>query len=311
MKKILLSVLKIMLKQLFKKLLTPLLIASTTSFAALPCESDSWDKNRYLKWQQEGLKFDETSQSKLVWQLHACLSSTDPVLRDQIAYASLSNLLRKEKMSIELTLDLHKRLLSELSSGADTNDLYPPFAVLMLSETARVDRITPYLSDAQRNELVDFASQYMSGITDYRGFNEQEGWRHNVAHTADLILQLALNKAIDKNQLSQLLDAIASQISPAEHNYIFGEPGRLARAVAYIFLRGMHNSEEQQEWFNKITAAEPMTSWQASYSSVAGLIRRHNTYSFLSSFYSLVGESDNAILLELKKHLIKAIEQLG
>jgi hypothetical protein len=51
-------------------------------------------------------------------------------------------------------------------------------------------------------------------VRDYRGFDTAEGWRHGVAHGADLALQLVLNPAVDKPQIERLLAAVGRQVAP-------------------------------------------------------------------------------------------------
>jgi hypothetical protein len=137
-----------------------------------------------------------------------------------------------------------------------------------------------------RAQLVDLSANYLSGVRDYRGFSDTEGWRHSVAHGADLVLQLVLNPKINKAQIKQLMTAVASQVAPAgEVSYIFGEPGRLARAVVYAYRRGVLENVEWSAWFASITDPEPMKSWSVSYSSRAGLARRHNTLTFLMALH--------------------------
>ena len=94
---------------------------------------------------------------------------------------------------------------------------YPAIvSALTLSEIARTDRIKPWMTDDERQELVDAAATFLSGVTDYRAFSDKEGFVHAVAHGADFALQLALNPAITKPQLDRLLAAIAMQVAPKD-----------------------------------------------------------------------------------------------
>jgi len=144
-------------------------------------------------------------------------------------------------------------------------------------------------------------------VTDYRGFSSQIGWRHGVAHGADLILQLSLNDNIDKAQLDSLLKAISSQVCPEEHFYVYGEAKRLALPVAYAFLRKKYTINEWELWLSAITEPSPFLSWQAMYASQAGLVKLHNTRAFLQSFYITIKASKNETLLNMLPALEKAI----
>src|SRR5690606_22331598 len=100
------------------------------------------------------------------------------------------------------------------------------------------------LTPAQRIALVTTATTYVEGVRDWRGFDETDGWRHGVAHGADLLMQLALNPALEKPQLDPILAAVARQVAPAGHFYIYGEPERLARPVVFALQRGLHDDVE-------------------------------------------------------------------
>ena len=80
---------------------------------------------------------------------------------------------------------------------------------------ARTDRIKPYLSEAERAELIQAGTAYLSAVRDYRGYDDKEGWRHGVAHAADLMMQLSLNPTLGKKDRQLILSAVAAQLSAA------------------------------------------------------------------------------------------------
>jgi hypothetical protein len=94
-------------------------------------------------------------------------------------------------------------------------------------------------------------------VRDYRGFVAGEGWRHGVAHGADLLMQLALNPALDKAQLDRILGRVARQVAPPGQAYVFGEPERLARPVLFAAARGLHTEAEWTAWLAQAAAAPP------------------------------------------------------
>ena len=137
-----------------------------------------------------------------------------------------------------------------------------PFAALVIAEVARFDRVEPFMTDQQLQQLVDAGTRYLQSVRDYRGFDEREGWRHGVAHSSDLMLQLAVNPRTSKAQLDQMLAAIATQVAPAgEHFYMYGEGDRLAQAVFYIAKRKLHTADEWRKWFEQVAAPAPLAKW--------------------------------------------------
>jgi hypothetical protein len=151
---------------------------------------------------------------------------------------------------------------------------------------ARTDRIDNTFTPAMRAELVEVAANYLASVHDYRGFSETEGWRHGVAHGSDLVLQLVLNPNIDAAQIERLMNAVATQVAPrGEVFYIYGEPGRLARAVFYAWARETVAPAFWQAWFGGIENPAPMGNWNEAFTSQAGLARRHNTMAFLLALH--------------------------
>lgn len=237
-----------------------------------------------------------------------CLTRLDPQLRDQYAYTRLTELLRSGDTSPEELIYLW-RSLDEILAQPDLEGVAHPFAILVLAEVARTDRIAPWMGAIQRQTLVNTASSFLINTRDYRGFDEVEGWRHAVAHGADLIMQLALNPEIDLQQQRQLLDALASQIAPP-HAYQFGEPERLARPILFLALRQELSEGEWQNWFEQLADPAPLASWEEVWTDRAGLARRHNLRAFALEIYLNATLSTQPGIQALKDPAIQLLEQL-
>ena len=189
-------------------------------------------------------------------------------------------------MTAATVSSLRSSLLEQLSGPEDADGFRRPFAALILAEVARTDRIEPTFSPAERHQLVQAATAYLGGVSDYRGFSATEGWRHGVAHGSDLVLQLLLNPNISAEQVHQLLSAIATQVAPpGEVFYVYGEPGRLARAAFYGLRRDDLGPREGAAWLQRLADPHPLTAWSDAYASQAGLARRHNTLAFLQALH--------------------------
>jgi len=151
-----------------------------------------------------------------------------------------------------------------------------------VAEVARTVLVDPWRTPAEGNTRVEGSANYMEGITDHRGYDEAVGWRHAVAHDADLMMQLARNPALEKPQLDRMLAAIATQVAPVDgHAYIHGEPGRLVRPVMFIAARGLPSDAEGKAWLARVANPAPMKSWAEAYASAAGMARHHDLRAFL------------------------------
>ncbi|MGM9481097.1 DUF2785 domain-containing protein [Roseateles sp. NT4] len=228
--------------------LATLLLAAFNAWAAPSCSPPA-----NVQGEQDPARIQQLAEDLL-----PCLASPDPQLRDLIGFETLYAWARAGKLQPATLQRLRVQLLAVLDSPPDAAGVHQPFAALALSEVARVDRVQPYLSPAEREDLVAHAARYLAGVRDYRGFSATEGWRHGVAHGADLALQLGVNDAINAEQRRRLLAAVSQQVlADHKHSYRYGEGARLARAALNIQLKlgaDAAHTAEWQRWLDELAA---------------------------------------------------------
>lgn len=255
---------------------------------------------------------NEEKRNQLAVNLLKCLASTDPEIRDGVVYEANSKWLRGELLSaktVQQQFDLLTHLLNQ--PNKDKNNFEQPFAALLLAEVVRVDRISPYLSDSDRQKAVATAVSFMNNIEDFRGFDDKHGWRHSVAHTADIMLQLALNKQTTAEQHLHMLNAITNKVVPVKnHFYIYGEERRLALPFLYLALQNKLTAEQIEKRIKSIAAPAPFKSWNDVYKSNKGLAKLHNTRGFLQSLSTLTAQSKQEILKTINQQSLKALKGL-
>ena len=255
---------------------------------------------------------DEEERERFAFALLDCLASPDPELRDKIAYEAYATLLRGEQLDVEAVRRLGGDLIAILQKEkGDRNGFEKPFAALVLAEVARTDRVGDTFDDEGRQAIVDAAAAYLTSVTDYRGFDDKEGWRHGVAHTADVVMQLALNTKTSAAQLQTLRDAITVQIAPdTVHFYVYGEPERLARPILFMAVNEAFTEEEWQGWFTALADPAPLENWGEAYESNLGLARLHNLKAFGQAVYVNAAASENEkikVLVSPALELLRAL----
>ncbi len=260
------------------------------------CRPLDYDKAQLLDLREANFEIaDAAPREVFALELLDCLGDPDPDMRDKIGYEGFSTLLRGKKLSTDAVKILRQRLAAMLQDTLpDRSGFAKPFVALALSEVVRADRVTPIFTDAERRETVAAATDYLRGITDYRGYDENEGWRHGVAHIADVLMQLSLNPAITPEDLTKMRGAIGSQIAPKNaHFYIYGEPDRLARPILFMAAREGFTAEDWVAWFEGIADPAPFEDWNAVYNSQEGLAKLHNTKAFANAVYTNALNSQN------------------
>jgi hypothetical protein len=252
----------------------------------MSCAPGGLDRAGLMALKESGFTVsDDARRHALALELTACLADPDPTIRDGVAYEALQAWMRGKLLAPGIVEEIRDRLVPWLTADEGTG-FARPFAALVLAEVARTDRIDPWMRREERTSLVGVATSYLAGVRDYRGFDAQDGWRHGVAHGADLVMQLAYNPNVGREDLQRILGAVESQVAPDGHFYIYGEPGRLAAPVIAVARRGVLTSDEWAVWFARISGPAPLARWGDAFGSQRGLAKRHNTLAFLSFLYA-------------------------
>lgn len=242
--------------------------------------------------------------------LLACLGDPDPAVRDGFAFTLWSEGLRGGHVSPVSMRHANARLQAMLAQPDDAAGFRKSFAALALSEVARADRIAPFLTDDERHLLAASGAAYLRTVTDYRGFVAGEGWRHGVAHGADLLLQLALNPRLSRTDADLLLGAVAAQVAPsAPVYYVHGEPGRLARPILYLAKRTDIDDAAWAAWFETLHP-NTMPRWKNAYADDAGLAAVHNSGAFAQAIYVSASETADPQIKRLAPLAVELIKAL-
>ncbi len=261
---------------------------ATGSTLAAPCAPLGYDRDALLALKRERFVIaDDVRRNAFALALAGCLGDPDPLIRDGVAYEALTHFMRGKLLTRSTLVALSVRLLDDLR-GPEGDGFVRPFAALVLAEVARTDWVEPYMSPSDRARLVTAATEYVRGITDYRGFDERDGWRHGVAHGADFLMQLADNPQVSHDQRREILGAVESQLLPPGHRYVAGESQRLAGPVLAVARHGTLTPAEWTAWFAQVSAP--------AHRSPAGSAERQNASAFLEHVRQAVSGTSAAPL---------------
>lgn len=250
----------------------------------------------------------DVDRQRLALALVACLSSPDPVLRDEVAFSAYTAWMRGRRLAAPALRELRDVLYAELDVP-DEQGFRAPFVALTLAEVARTDRIEPWMTAAERAAMVTRAVAFVSGVRDYRGFDARYGWRHGVAHGADWLLQLALHPALTRPQRDQLLSAVAVQVLPQSgHAYVFDEPARLARPVLAVARFEQPAQAQWAAWLGELT--RNLQSGPEGWKDPVWLARRHNLKAFLDDLYVNAALGGDPALASLRDAVAASLRQM-
>jgi len=202
----------------------------------------------------------QTAVLPLALEATRLLGSTDPVVRDEIAYEALfAWVYRDERLTPadlnQLEVVLARNATYRLGSGESDSLFMRSFSILSLSVLAARDLKAPFLADSAFNDLVDLGVRSLREERDLRGYVPQKGWGHATAHGADLLKFLARNPRLTREQQAHIVESIAHRLQTAGQIFRWGEDARLAYALAAIAERPDADSSPFNAWFGEINQA--------------------------------------------------------
>ncbi|HSM71150.1 MAG TPA: DUF2785 domain-containing protein [Anaerolineales bacterium] len=273
------------------------------------------DKEFWVSLAENDYKIPEShTLEELTETLFGYLGSTDPEMRDDIAYLVYANFLKREMYAQDEIREHINKLLNNLDNGigeTNTDSVFlRTFSVLLLAEIVYNDNKKPLLDKAQVETILSKALSYLEAEQDPRGHVPVKGWAHALAHTADLLQELGKSRFVNKDDFENILNGIANKLVHSTNwVYIHGEDERLANAVAAILQRDVVSIEFLQNWLKSLK--EPEKSWKGAYMDEGQAKAFHNVRNFLRSVSESIRSSEDLPRRkEVEASVLEALDDL-
>lgn len=214
-------------------------------------------------WEQvraNGLQVpDDRPLAELTAELTEMLGDPDPDVRDRIAYPTLARWIGQGVYD-DLLEGLGDGMAAGLAVGLGedgTDTVFRrSFSVLVLAECIERDNAEHLVPAGTMVSWGDRIASWFVRERDLRGWVPGKGWAHATAHGADAIAALAVSDAIERLELTVLLDVVADRLLlPTEHFLTHGEPDRLARATMRVLRRNLVGLEVLEPWLARLGQA--------------------------------------------------------
>src|SRR5262245_49493264 len=178
----------------------------------------------------------------LLVEMSSLLASTDPVLRDDVAYSAAARwVYRKRLLSAAEDRQLLELWRGNLTAGIGERGtdsvLRRSFSALSLSLLAALDNEAPFMTQQDFDDTFAAALDYLEDERDTRGYDATKGWMHAAGHTADLLKFLARSPRLGKAGQRRLLDAVSDKCAAFGEVFAWGEDERLAQVVRSVARR--------------------------------------------------------------------------
>ncbi len=236
---------------------------------------------------QNDFRLSEDDLSAILPEMMHHIGSTDSQLRDELIYTAFGTwILEHNSLSPTQLRGLLQKVLSDqqmfYNIGEQNGDsiFRRSFSVLLLPLILIAHRSTPFLTSAEISQVKVELLRYLNQEQDLRGFVEDKGWAHGMAHAADVLDDLAQCVELNEADLIEILVAIRAMIAMQDVGYIHGEDERAITAVIAIINRRLISEADFTQWIHSFVA--PVLAVQ---SMPQNLVIRTNVKNFLQSLH--------------------------
>ena len=225
---------------------------------------------------------DNVDYWSVTLDMMAHLGSIDAELRDKLIYTTFTKwahagLYSSDQYHTMLNILLDDQHLLCGLGERDTDTVFMrSFSALLCVWPIYHHRQQPFLARHEVHATLDKVLEYFTRENDLRGYVEVKSWAHAIAHTADLLDELAQCEEIQRAGLLRILEAIQVKASTIETIYTAEEDERLAYASLSLLGRDLLIEREIEPWIKSFAPIERVGEWR----------QRHlNTKNFLRSLY--------------------------
>jgi hypothetical protein len=161
-------------------------------------------------------------------QLISALASPDPKVRDDLAYPVFATWIARGHFDDSLD-EVGDRLAAMFAHPEIQARTFAPLVLLWVIRRGALASLEPGAVGRWRSA---FGSWWLAE-TDIRGYDEQLGWLHAIAHGADLVRAFALSPDSSPADRASLVSlCVARLLAPTSYLFAHAEDDRLAYAMA-------------------------------------------------------------------------------
>lgn len=154
-------------------------------------------------------------------QLVLDLSSPDPAVRDDGAWAELAQAVEDGALTAEQTSRLGAQMIGRLGHPEPQARTFAPLVLAVLAAHGVVER-----------EWVIAVQRWYVTESDLRGYDMELGWLHAAAHGADCLAEFGRARAAAP--LDLLATLVQRLVAPTDHIFRDQEDDRIAHAMATL-----------------------------------------------------------------------------
>ncbi|MGN7477472.1 DUF2785 domain-containing protein [Solibacillus silvestris] len=198
----------------------------------------------------------EQADSLLTFMLEH-IGSTDTYIRDTLIYGGFCELILNDHLSntqlikIAETCSDDEHLFFDIHEQQGDAVLTRSFSALAIQLVLYKDCSKPFLKEDLASHVLTKSIQYLKFEHDYRGYIENKGWAHSVAHGSDLLARAVSHPLFSNIATTDDILTILKKCLCTDYAYIDEEDERMMPVIDALFDRGL-TEDGLINWLEKL-----------------------------------------------------------
>ncbi|MFJ7922348.1 DUF2785 domain-containing protein [Lysinibacillus fusiformis] len=267
-------------------------------------------KEKLIFIQENGYQAPPDTFQLTLEMLHN-IGSLDAQLRDELIYTTLSRWIPNGSLTANeleqlLPVILDKNHLLFKLGETNTDSVFTrSFSMLVIPLLFTRHRESPFLSREQIHQIKEKVFYNVQKERDYRGYDEEKGWAHAIAHAADALEDLAQCPELDKNDLLTILDLVYEKMTITDRTYADGEDERMVKSIINVLNRKILSQTYIEQWIQSFGDVETNSEFLPAFK------QKNNIKNFLKSLYFRVKfYKVDAVLCSTIEHTLYKVEKV-
>ena len=256
---------------------------------------------------------DGVDLESLIDDMLRFLGTTDAELRDELICTTFYTWAEDGTFTADSMKKILNTCISEQYSflgigEVDTDTVFTrAFSSLYIALALCMHDDTPYLTDAEVQNVKQTLFEYIKQEKDFRGYVDGKGWAHAIAHVSDALNDLVFCDCLTRKDLLEILDAVKDIVLNTPIVYEAGEDDRIATVFESICELDVLTNEDIQNWLQSFNEPYDRTKGNYPQNYFSHINRRH----FLRCIYFMILSLDGfAEIAEYVKEMLKNIEEI-
>ncbi|MBE5104572.1 DUF2785 domain-containing protein [Bacillus thuringiensis] len=170
---------------------------------------------------------------------------TDSYLRDKLIYSTFYHLIKKDYISHTHLQKLLSESISEkylfykIHSDDEDAVFTRAFTTLLIALIIDADTNYNFLSQTDILTVKDQLILYINKEHDLRGYVQERGWAHSVAHVSDTFEALVTNPKLETLHYEEILQTLLSKVCVHSIYYKYEEDERIVYPIVAMLQNGL------------------------------------------------------------------------